>query len=236
MKSIACTINYGATTIDYELLRADRKSLEVAVHPDKRVVVKAPLSFGLEAIEAKVRNRARWIKKQIAYFSQFDPRTPPRRYVGGESHMYLGRKYRLKITLAQRDSVLLKDGYFYIECRKREPAYVKKLLNVWYRNKAAVRLPEMFDMCWEEFSEKDLAKPVLKVRKLKRCWGSLSAGGQLTLNLRLIQAPKECVEYVIIHELCHLAHHNHGVEFYKLLDRTMPDWVKRKHKLEISLA
>jgi predicted metal-dependent hydrolase len=66
-------------------------------------------------------------------------------------------------------------------------------------------------------------------------WGSLSPNGQLTLNLSLIRAPKDCIEYVVIHELCHLIEHNHGPEFYKLLDQTMPDWMKRKHKLELSL-
>ena len=67
-------------------------------------------------------------------------------------------------------------------------------------------------------------------------WGSLSAKGQLTLNVNLIHTPKECIEYVVIHELFHLIHYNHGTEFYKLLDRTMPDWMKRKHKLEMSLV
>lgn len=66
-------------------------------------------------------------------------------------------------------------------------------------------------------------------------WGSLSRKGRLTLNVNLIQTPKECIEYVVIHELCHLIHHNHGTEFYKLLDRILPDWMKRKHKLEMTL-
>ena len=113
-------IQYGETAIDYELLMVNRKSLEIAVHPDKSVVVKAPLSASQAAIEERLRKRARWIKRQIAYFMQFDPRTPPRRYVGGESHLYLGRKYRLKISESARDHVLLKNGYFYIESRDHQ--------------------------------------------------------------------------------------------------------------------
>ena len=235
MKSIACTISYGKTEIDYELLMMNRKSLEIAVHPDKSVVVKAPETSTLEAIEEKIKKRARWIKRQIAYFNQFDPRTPDRKYVGGESHLYLGRKYRLKIETSDKDKVLLKNGYFCIEATSILPNHIEQLMGDWYRRRAKMYLSKIFDDCWEDFKKSDLNKPNLKLQKMDKRWGSLSGKGQLTLNVNLIQTPKECVEYVVIHELCHLIHHNHGAEFYKLLDRTLPDWMKRKHKLEMSL-
>lgn len=235
MKSITCTISYGKTEINYELLRMNRRSLEIAVHPDKNVVVKAPKTSTLEAIEGKIKKRARWIKRQIAYFNQFYPRTPDRKYVGGESHLYLGRKYRLKIEISDKNKVLLKNGYFYIETISRELEHIEKLMNSWYRRRAKMYLSKIFDDCWDDFNRGDLNKPNLKLQKMDKRWGSLSAKGQLTLNLNLIQTPKECIEYVIIHELCHLIHHNHGTEFYKLLDRTLPDWLKRKHKLEVVL-
>ena len=97
-------------------------------------------------------------------------------------------------------------------------------------------LLKVFDDCWEGFQKGELEKPALKLQRMGKRWGSLSPKGQLTLNLSLIQTPRECIEYVVIHELCHSIHHNHGTDFYKLLDRTMPDWMKRKHKLEMSLA
>lgn len=236
MKPIACTIHYGKTAIDYKLLVMDRKSLEIAVHPDKSVIVKAPSSSSAEAVEAKVRKRARWIKRQIAYFSQFDPLIPARKYVGGESHLYLGRKYRLKIEKAKRDQVLLKNGYFYIDCINDKPPYIKTLLDTWYRQRAEIIVSKVFDDCWERFKKESLEKPTLKLQKMEKRWGSLSPKGRLTLNLSLVKTPRECIEYVVIHELCHLQHHHHNPDFYKLLDRTMPDWTKRKHKLEMSLA
>ena len=235
MKSIACTISYGKTEIDYELLMMNRKSLEIAVHPDKSVVVKAPQSSTLEAIEEKIKKKARWIKHQIAYFNQFDPRTPNRKYVGGESHLYLGRKYRLKIEVSNKDKVLLKNGYFCIEATSSKPDHIQQLMEAWYRRRAKMYLSKNFDDCWEGFKKGDLNKPNLKLQKMDKRWGSLSGKGQLTLNVNLIQTPKECIEYVVIHELCHLIHHNHGTEFYKLLDRTLADWMKRKHKLEMAL-
>ena len=235
MKSIACTINYGKTAINYDLFMMNRKSLEIAVHPDKSVVVQAPLTATLEAIEEKIKKRARWIQRQITYFSQFHPRTPARKYVGGESHLYLGRKYRLKITPSNKDKVLLKNGYFFIQSTLKEPTHIKKLMDFWYKEHAAIYLAKIFDDCWEDFRKNDLKKPNLKLRKMNKRWGSLSTKGRLTLNANLIRAPKECIEYVVAHELCHLVHFNHGKEFHKLLERTMPDWMKRKRKLEMAL-
>ena len=230
------------TKIDYELLMMNRKSLEIAVHPPSKnsgyasVVVKAPSTSTIEVIEEKIKKRARWIKRQIAYFDQFNPRTPERKYVGGESHLYLGRKYRLKLERSDTNNVLLKNGYFFIEATSNQPEHIKYLLDSWYKRRAKIYLSKIFDDCYENFKKGDLDKPNLKLQKMEKRWGSLSIKGQLTLNVNLIQTPKECIEYVVIHELCHLIHHNHGPQFYKLLDRTMPDWMKRKHKLEMALV
>lgn len=235
MNSIACSIIYGSHDIDYTLLFANRKTLEIAVHPDRSVIVKAPMNSILTDIEKKVKKRASWILKQIRYFDQFDPRTPERRYVGGESHLYLGRNYRLKIERGLRDHVVLKHGFFHIETTRTSEGYVQSLLDGWYKEKCHNMLSKMFDQCWQGFNKGNLNKPTLKVQKMQKRWGSLSEKETLTLNSSLIRTPKECIEYVIIHELCHLVHHNHSPEFYKLLDRSMPDWIKRKHKLEMAL-
>lgn len=235
MKGVDQTIRYGKTKIDYRLLLMNRKSLEIAVHPDKSIIVKAPSDVALELIEARIKKRARWIKRQIAYFTQFEPQTPARQYIAGESHLYLGRQYRLKIGDADKDNVLLKNGYIYLEVTSRKLNHIQQLMDLWYRKRAKTYLPQIFDDCWESFKRSNLNKPYLKLQKMNMRWGSLSAKGQLTLNLKLIEAPRACIEYVVMHELCHLIHHNHSAEFYKLLERIMPDWESRKCKLEMSL-
>lgn len=235
MNNTLATICYGQTKLHYELLVMKRKSLEIAVHPDKRIVVKAPQTSTLEAIEEKMRKRARWIKRQLAYFNQFAPRTPDRQYVGGESHLYLGRKYRLKIEVTNKDQVFLKNGYFYVAATSSKPKHLQALMNTWYSQRAKMHLSKIFADCWDVFKKNDLKKPNLKLQKMDKRWGSLSTKGQLTLNFNLIHTPKDCIEYVVMHELCHLIYHNHSPEFYKLLDLTLPDWVRRKHKLEMAL-
>lgn len=236
MSRRAESIAYGRETIAFDVLHCKRKTMEIAVHPDKSVVVKAPLGSDSTEIVRRVQRRAGWIRRQILYFEQFEPKTPPRRHVSGESHLYLGRKYRLKIRKSQTSQVLLKSGYFHIQAPTLSPGHVQKLLEAWYFKKASTCFQDVFHQCWEKFKNNAVARPGLKIRKMKARWGSLSTNGRLTLNLDLIKAPKECIEYVVIHELCHLSHRQHDSDFYKLLDRCLPDWVQRKHKLELALV
>ena len=230
------TITYAGESIPFHLSYSNRKSIEIAVHPDGLVTVKAPTDTDKNLIKRRVYKRARWIRRQIRYFAQFDPRTPERKFVGGESHLYLGKKYRLKIRQAETDEVLLKHGFFHISTVNNAPEHIALLLEEWYRSKAQVYFAKVFEECWHPFPKTGVNKPTLKIRTMKTRWGSLSSKGSMTLNLELIKAPRECIEYVVIHELCHLFHLNHGAEFYNLLDRLLPDWKNRKHKLEMALA
>ena len=230
------TLTYDGETIPFDLQYSKRKSLEIAVHPDGSVVVKAPLGSDEILIQGFLYQRLRWIRRQRRYFAQFEPRTPERQFVGGESHLYLGKQYRLKIRRSDTDEVLLKRGFFHIQAVDDKPEHIAMLLEAWYRSKAAIYFAQVFEECWQLFAKKGAEKPVLKIRKMKTRWGSFSSKGSVTLNLELIKAPRECIEYVVIHELCHLLHLNHGPAFYNLLEQLIPDWKKRKHRLETVLS
>lgn len=237
MSSSRGSVAHGKENIEFSLFHVDRKTLEIAVHPNQTVVIKAPLGIDEEEIKTRVARRAGWIIRQRDFFRQFDPRTPARSYVGGETHLYLGRHYRLRIGGGNHDVVKLTRGYFEIEVKGDiSPEKVKSLLEGWYRDRAAVKFRESFDRCWPSFAKLTSAKPRLQIKRMRKRWGSLSANGMLALNTDLIRAPRECIDYVIIHELSHLRYADHGPEFYRFLDKVMPDWEKRKHKLEVTLA
>jgi predicted metal-dependent hydrolase len=231
------TVVYAKETIAFNVFYVDRKTMEIAVHPDSMVVIKAPVGTDFPEIRKRVLKRAGWIKRQLDYFRQFEPRTPGRSYIGGETHLYLGKQYRLKISSGDINSIKLIRGHFFVGV-KGEPTSekVKHLLEGWYAQKAAERFKERFDRNWPNFEKLVSAKPRLQLRWMRRRWGSLSKAGTLTLNPDLIRAPIECIDYVIIHELCHLQHHDHGPGFYRLLEKVMPDWEKRKHRLELTLS
>lgn len=231
------SIAYAQETIAFNVVYVDRKTMEIAVHPDSMVIVKAPHGTDFAEVQKRVARRAGWIKRQLDYFRQFEPRTPGRSYVGGETHLYLGKQYRLKISSGEQDSVRLIRGHFHITVRGNATSdKVRSLLEGWYAGKAAERYNESFDRCWHCFAKLSPAQPRLQIRRMRKRWGSLSERGTLTLNTDLIRAPRECIDYVITHELCHLQQHDHGPGFYRLLEKVMPDWERRKQKLELALV
>ena len=236
-KSVSYQLSYGNQYIDYRVLYTARKTLEIAVHPDGEVVVKAPIGMAEDSISQRVKRRARWISRQITYFQQFLPYTPPRQYVGGETHLYLGRRYRLKLLKGEADGVKLTHGYFFVSCKQDpKPEKVRYLLEQWYLEKAREKYSEVLAARSPKFEGMGFKKPRLKIRRMKTRWGSLSPNGVLTLNSRLIHASADCIDYVVTHELCHLKYGVHSPAFYQLLESILPEWEKTKLKLEHTLA
>ncbi len=236
MTSIRHSVWYGKEEIAFNLIYATRKTLEIAVHPDCSVMAKAPIGTKVEEVKKRIIKRAGWIRRQQRYFQQFNPRTPSRKYIGGETHLYLGRQYRLKIALGTSNDLKLSHGYFHVCVKQGLPTRIAKdLLDNWYLARAKEKFEESLHRCWPYFEKKSFKKPMLSIKRLQKRWGSLSKKGTLTLNVDLVRAPRECIDYVITHELCHLRHHDHGNRFYEFMRRAMPDWEKRKHKLELAL-
>lgn len=232
------TIQFGEHRIDFAVQRRERATLEIAVEPDASVVVSAPRSASVEAIEAKVRKRAAWIRRQQQYFIQFLPRTPARQYVAGETHLYLGRQYRLKVVPHVQATVKLLRGFIVVQTHRPERTEVtRELVEDWYRQRAHDKFAERLEVNRRRFPVPDDFRPqALVIRQLQQRWGSMSPQRRLLLNPRLVQAPLDAIDYVITHELCHIAVPHHGARFYELLHRVLPDWEHRKHRLEQRMA
>jgi hypothetical protein len=228
-------IQYGDTTIEYSTQRSDRKTLAVRVEPDQTVEVRAPNDASDDAVREKVRKRARWILKQQRYFDSFVRELPPREYVSGETHRYMGRQYRLKVVQVNEEAqerVKLKGPYLRIYSQQKgNRKHVKAQLDEWYREHAEVKFAERLEEASEVMRKYGVEKPPMQVRRMEKRWGSCTPKGRILLNLDLIRAPRLCIDYVIVHELCHLKHPNHGEEFYSLLSRVMPDWKEIKTRL-----
>ena len=232
------SIAYGAHLISATIIRRDRKTLEIAVNPDGSVLVKAPLLARNDAIEAKVRKRGAWVIRQQSYFSQYMPRTPARRYLSGETHLYLGRQYRLNVKRGSKSNVKMFRGELLVQSEYPDNADItRELISAWYRSKALEKFPERLEICLKFFRDAECVRPkALIIRNLRLRWGSMSPSGRLMLNSRLIEAPIAAIDYVIMHELCHMRVPNHGKKFYNLLERVLPDWQIRKDRLERLLA
>jgi len=228
------TIQFGSKSIRYQLFYSQRKTLGITVSPDMTVQVKAPIGSKKEKIEKKIKKKAPWILNQQSFFLSFHPRSLPYLYVSGESHLYAGKRYRLKIIDSKYNSVKLKGAF--IEIRTNGNLSVKQMLDNWYLKLAKIKFGKIAKPLIETFKKYDVVPSSLVIRSMSLRWGSCTAKGKIILNPELIKAPKPCIEYVIIHELCHLIYHDHTSNFFKLQTKEMPDWKKWKDKLEQLLA
>ncbi len=226
------SVQYGKTIIYYNLKRANRKTLAIEVHPDLSVVVIAPMESTLTDIEAKLIKRGQWVLKQWQYFESFLPRTPKREYVSGETHLYLGRRYVMKVIDYDSNLVKLQGGQLKVFVNGSINATARDVLAGWYKSRGEKILSKHLLKNLNLFESYNIEEPQLVIRRMKKRWGSLTPTRKLILNPELIKTPVKCVDYVIVHELCHLIHPNHSKKYYELLSYLMPDWKKWKQRLE----
>lgn len=231
---MTAAIQFGSKQIDFRLEYSDRKSLGITVTPDLNVLVKAPADTSLEKVKEKLKKKAPWIIRQQSFFLSFHPKTPARKFVGGETHLYLGRQYRLKVLQNILESVKLKGKF--IEITTADKARTKQLVNEWYLQNAKTKFHAIAKPLIDNFKKHKVEPNSIVLREMSTRWGSCTAKGKIMLNPELIKAPKGCIEYVIIHELCHLIHHDHTQKFIDLQTKEMKDWEKWKTKLEKLLA
>jgi predicted metal-dependent hydrolase len=226
-------LNFGSRVINFTLLYAERKTLAISVYPDLSVIVTAPADAKLDQVTAKVKRRAPWILKQQLKFSEFLPQQPERRFVSGETHLYLGRQYRLKLIESETECVKLKGRFLIVQTPdKTDTSGIKHLVEKWYFERARSYFKQKITTLIDLFRKFDLPPPGIRLRRMTKRWGTCGKDGTINLNPDLIRASSSSVEYVIIHELCHLIYPNHNRAFYMLLRRILPDWEKRKARLE----
>lgn len=227
-------LEYGETTIHYDLTFAERKTLGISVHPDLSVTVIAPEGSDFTLVERKVRKKAPWILKQQRELSRYLPDVPPRQYVSGETHHYLGRQHRLKIIESPNrfEGVRWSRGFINVYVRDTlDREHVRQLVERWYRKQAKRIFNERLDACLAKAAHLGITQPELVLRVMPTRWGSCTASGRILLNPKLLLVPRSLIDYVVMHELCHLKEHNHSRAFFALLGMVMPDWRVRQRRL-----
>ena len=222
------SITFGSRRIPYALHRTARENLRVVVNPDLSVVVYAPANAEAGKIEDTVSKKGRWIAKTLDKVETYHPLPAPKQYISGETFLYLGRQYRLKVVNGDLGTAKLLGRYLWVSVANRQDREeVRKRAEQWYRDHAKAAFDRYLAQCYDVASRHGVPEPTLCVRRMRRRWGSCAgSGGRITLNVGLVQVPVHCIEYVIMHEMCHLRHHNHSPSFYRLLTRCLPDWHK----------
>jgi predicted metal-dependent hydrolase len=227
------TLHYGDLHIGYRVAFVSDRRLAIHVYPNGEVRVDAPRDADLRDVKSAVLLRARWISVRLAQIDARAAHVLAREYVSGESHLYLGKRYTLKIVPRQTSdpSVRLIRGQIQVTTRDPACRVVRSMLWDWYKARAR----EVFQRRLEQSIERLpwlRAAPRWQLLTMKKQWGSCSPGGVLNLNPHLIKAPTACIDYVLLHELCHLRFHDHGKGYYRLLGRHMPGWKEVKARLD----
>ena len=240
---------YGNDTIYYDVIRKTKpaenakktvRKVIIKVHPDQRVVATVPHDASDDSIQDAIQKRARWIWQSIDEFAKQKDTVFPKRYVSGETQFYLGRRYVLKIIndAEQVPNVKLSRGKLNVTIQQDVSkdiddrlVKIKPLIDKWYQHKAKAifqeRIAELLPKAtWVT------GIPSFRMMAMKKQWGSCSTKGNLMLNPHLVKASKECIDYVILHELCHITEYNHSERFWRFLTQVMPNWKEVKAKLD----
>lgn len=229
------TLPYGDRRIRCEVRWSKqriRQSIAIHVEPDGRVVVDAPFQAADTDIRLAVKRRLAWVHRRMIEVEDRQKFITPREYVSGETVIYLGRRYRLKVVASQgADRVRLRGGYLEAALSDRSPETVSRALQKWFRGRAKEILPKRLAMMSARLKWVKTTPP-LSIRRMSRQWGSCSPRGRIALNVDLVRVPGDCIDYVLLHELAHLREHNHSRAFYRILDRNLPEWKRTKARLD----
>lgn len=224
---------FGTFVYEYQLIRQDRKTLSLTVTPDLNIILKCPQQADIERIESFLQKKWFWLEKQLSFFKKYQRKTYEKEYISGEGFLYLGRQYKLVVKRGKEDSVSLSRGQITIYTTKlvSDSRYNKKIIDSWLADKMNIIFQERLKEMFSRFDYRNI--PVLAIREMQKRWGSFLNKEKILLNPKLIHVSKDCIDYVIVHELCHLKYKNHDVRFWKLLEEKYPRWERVKDKLEI---
>ena len=225
--------------ICYHLERKSVKNLNLRVRKDGSVFVSANEMVPCEEVDKFIHSKASYILKAIDHFREMEQYRPqPKQYVSGESFYIQGRGLRLQVSQVEREAISSDGVYIFLEVKDANDIERKRsLVTRFLDQQCKMVFSEVMENLYPVVKKYGIEEPSLRIRDMETRWGScLTKKKIITLNKRLLEAPRNCIEYVVMHELCHLIHPNHSKQFYAFLTMLMPDWKERKNYLDKNAA
>ncbi len=227
------SITYKERIIDFDIEYRNRRTMAIYIRPPGKIIVLSPEGISERIIQQRVMAKGRWILKKISELEVLDPEGFKKTFTGGESFLFLGEGYGLKVISNGRKIpvVFFSKGVFYLETGIFETSKSRKAMEKWYRKKADQIINERV----EHFINKIGKRPgSVKVKEQKRRWGSCTTRGDLYFNWRIIMAPPGIIDYVVVHELTHLICPDHSRRFWQKVESVLPDYKKRRKWLKVN--
>jgi len=226
------SIRYNDQLIDYEIAHrpAVTRRIHLEINDEGELRVVAPRRMSRRAINSTLQERAPHVARFLLRARARQRDLPELLYVSGEEHLLMGSRYPLEL-LERRGSVCLGAERIQVSVPHATRDTVRESLRGWYRQQAQQLFAERLAVYSQAAAWIRGHPPPMRLRRMKRTWGSCSSKGVITLNPQLVKAPPECIDYVIAHEVCHLKEHNHGKVFYALQEQLYPPWREAKDHL-----
>ncbi|MDA7830045.1 M48 family metallopeptidase [Gammaproteobacteria bacterium] len=221
----------SALDFQAEIVKTSRKRSASIQIIDGKVKIRVPKSLSDKRINDLIKKRTPWIQIKLEEYSK-RPTVVQKKYIDGEAYAYLGKKFSLKHIEGESPSIKLKSGQFLVSIPKNKlhkNIKTEDLILNWYRSHAQKYLQDRTD----EFSKVIGVSPSsVSIKNYKSRWGSCAINGNIDYNWKIIQAPKNVIDYVVVHELCHLIEHNHSPKYWGNVERIMPNWRDSKDWLK----
>lgn len=225
-------VQYGTKEIKFNVKFRNRKTMSILIEPPKDITVMAPIDAKEEEIKAVVKSKGAWIVQKLFEFRNIESKIVNREFVNGESFMYLGRNYSLQIhvdeTLQNNSSVKLFRGKFHVYVKEKNDELIKDAMEAWYREKTEEQVKKRIKYYQKFFNKKPSA---IKVKEQKKRWASCTSNNELLFNWRCVMAKSTALDYIVVHEMCHMYYMNHSQEFWDLVASIISDYETRKEWL-----
>jgi hypothetical protein len=218
----------NGSELSYKVVRSKRKTLDIVIEPDGRLIVRAPESIPDQQIEDIIDTKRPWIYRNLTEWKDLNSKRVLREYRNGEGFFYLGRSYRLSLVTDQKEPLLLKGGRF---CLRRDLVDNGDIeaAKAAFRDYYIVRGQERISQRVGYYAPKVGVTPrSIDVRELASRWASCSPNGNLAFHWKCMMAPQTIIDYIIVHELCHFHHLDHTNAFWNEVDKVISDYRERK--------
>lgn len=224
-------ILYKDIPINFEIEYKKRKTFAIEIIPPNKIKVKSPRGISKSKIEELVHSKANWIIKKLEEFKDIEHMQIERRFVDGEIFMYLGKEYILKITQnknLKKAEVSICNEFIHVKTPKIEIEIIKKIMIEWYKIECDKKIRERIEVYGQKLGE---MPRIIKVKEQKRRWGTCTSRRDVLFNWKCIMAPIDVIDYIVVHELCHLVHMNHSANFWSLVKSNFPHYEEKKQWL-----
>lgn len=218
--------------IDFDVEYRKRKTMSIQIDSEGMVLVIAPKGLAKEQIREVVRSKSKWIDKKLKEIKEIGYKPEVRNFVDGELFMYLGEKFPLKIELdddIRKPNIMISQGEILIQTPYNDASLLKKVVEKWYRERCLDVISKRVDY-YKQFVGKGPNR--IRVKEQKKRWGSCTFRGDILFNWRCVMAPLDIIDYIVVHEMCHLIHMNHSKEYWKSVESVLPDYRERREWLK----